>query len=112
MIIFPSAVRVSLDNGALISTAQRVQLTDSRCTNISYGLFAEIDTTVTLFPDNGACRDVGNARTPVSITFLPCPNGFIQNGSECVCNERLQRFNALCNVNDNSIQWISTSNRF
>ena len=113
-IIFPSAVRISLDNGVQISAAQRVQPTGSRCTNISYRFFAESDTTVvTLFPDNGPCRDFGIARTLIRVKFLPCPNGFVKNGSECVCDERLQlRFSASCNVDDSSIQWSSPSNRF
>ena len=112
--IFRSAVRISLDGGTLVSAAQRVQPIGNGCTDISYGLLAENDTNITLFPDNGACRDYGIARTIVSITFLPCPNGFELDDYkiECVCDERLQHFNALCNVNDNSIRRTSTSNRF
>ena len=110
--IFRSAVRISLDSGTLVSAAQRVQAIGNGCTDISYGLLAEDDTNITLFPDNGACRDYGIARTIVRIIFLPCPNGFVQNGSKCVCVKRLQHFNALCNVNDNSIRRTSTSNRF
>ena len=101
--IFRSAVRVSLDSGTLVSAAQRVQPIGNGCTDISYGLLAENDTTVTLFPDNGACRDLGIARTIVRVTFLPCPNGFDLSVDKCVCDKRLQRFNASCNVNNNSI---------
>ena len=83
--IFPSAVRISLDSGTLVSAAQRVQPTRNGCTDIAYTILAENDITVTLFPDNGACRDFGIARTIVNIIFCPCPNGFVQNGSQCVC---------------------------
>ena len=107
----PSAVRISLNNGVQISAVQRTQNTGKTCTNISYSLFAESNTTeVTLFPDDGPCRDAGIGPTQIDITFLPCPNGFIQNGSECVCEERLKDFKALCNISDGSIKW--TSNRF
>ena len=101
--VFPSAVRISLDSGILISAAQRVQTIGNGCTDISYGLLAKNDTTVTLFPDNGPCRDYGIGRTIIRVTFLPCPNGFDLNVDKCVCDKRLQRFNASCNVNDNSI---------
>ena len=65
---------------------------------------------MTLFPDNGPCRDFVIGRISISVTFLPCPNGFIKNGSECVCEESLHRFDAFCDVDDETIQW--TSNRF
>ena len=107
----PSAVRISLDNSVqLSSAAQRIQATGKRCTNISYSLFAESNATrVTLFPDDGPCRNIGVGPTLINIIFRPCPNGFIQNGSECVCEERLQvdRFKAFCNISDGSIEWIS-----
>ena len=106
----PSAVRISLDDGVGISAAQYIQSTGKTCTNISYSLFAESNTTaVILFPDKGPCRDTGISRTLINVTFLPCPNGFIQNGSECVCEESLQdkRFKAFCNISDNSIKWTT-----
>ena len=67
---------------------------------------------MTLFPDNGPCRDFGIGRTLINVTFLPCPNGFFKNGSECVCEESLQRFNVFCNVDDFSFEWRSASERF
>ena len=105
----PSAVRISLDNSVQLSSpVQRIQNTGKTCMNISYRLFAESSATViTLFPDNGPCRDFGIGRTQISVTFLPCPNGFVQNVAECVCDERLQNFNASCNVDDSSIEWTS-----
>ena len=108
----PSAVRISLDGSARLgSPAQRIQRTGKTRTNITYSLLSEESTTVvTLFPDNGHCRDFGIGRTLMNITFLPCPKGFNLSGSECVCEERLQILDAICNVSMDSIQW--TSNRF
>ena len=105
----PSAVRISLDNSVQLSSAfQRIQNTGKTCTNISYSLLAESNTTeITLFPDNGPCRDFGIGRTLITVTFLPCPNAFVQTGFECVCVQRLQSFNALCNISDGSIKWSS-----
>ena len=110
----PSNVRISLDNDAQLgSPGQRIQPTGKTCTNITYSLLAEKNTTVvTLFPNNGPCSNYGIGRTSINVTFLPCPNGFTKTGSECVCDKRLQRFNALCHVNNKIIQWTSTSNHF
>ena len=107
-----SAVRISLDGSARLgSPAERIQRTGKTCTNITYSLFSEESTTiVTLFPDNGHCRDFGIGRTLMNIKFLPCPKGFNLSGSECVCEERLQILDAICNVSTDSIQW--TSNQF
>ena len=110
----PSDIRISLDGATQLgSPSQRIQRTGKTCTNITYTLFSEESTTLMiLFPDNGPCRDFGIGRRLINVTFLPCPNGFNLAGSECVCEERLHRFNASCNVNTNSIEWTSTSNRF
>ena len=110
----PSNVRISLDGAARLGfPSQRIQPTGKTCTNITYTLFSEESTTLgTLFPDDDPCRNFGIGPTLINVTFLPCPNGFNLTGSECVCEERLHRFNASCNVNTNSIQWTSTSNRF
>ena len=104
----PSVVRVSLDNDAQLgSPAQRIQPTGKTCTNITYRLFAVNKTTIArLFPNDSPCRD--NYAVLTHVTFLPCPNGFVQNGPECVCDERLQYFNATCNVDNNSIQWTTS----
>ena len=75
-------------------------------------MFAESNTTVVnLFPDNGPCRDIGIGHTQINVTFLPCPNGFVRNGSERVCEERLQSecFNARCNAADSSVEWTSNN---
>ena len=105
----PSAVRVSLDNGVQISANQHVQPTGKGCTNVSYSLFAEENNTVlALFPNNGSCGDFGIGRTEINVTFLPCPSGFNQTGSQCVCEDRLRQFNANCNVDDSSIEWTSS----
>lgn len=39
--IFPSAVRISLDSGTLVSAAQCVQPTRNGCTDIAYTILAE-----------------------------------------------------------------------
>ena len=109
----PSAVRVYLENGIQISPDQNIQSTGKACTNITYRLFSETNTTVlTLFPENGICRDTGIGKTQVRVKFLPCPNGFVLTDSKCVCEDRLQSLHALCNVEDETIRWTSISDHF
>ena len=102
--IIPSSVRTSLDNDIHISAAQRIQLTAKECKPLKYRLSSVKNTIeLVLFPD-GPCRDAGRSRRVISISFLPCPDGFTLEGSECVCEERLQRYTNSCNVDDNSIK--------
>ena len=49
------------------------------------------------------------SRRVVTINFLPCPDGFTLDGSECICEERLQKFTNSCNVDDNSIMRASNT---
>ncbi len=37
------------------------------------------------------------------MTFLPCPDAFTLSGDECVCEERLQAYNADCTISDDEI---------
>ena len=37
------------------------------------------------------------------MTFKPCPDGFMKSGDSCVCQERLNEYNASCSNNDNAI---------
>ena len=102
----PSSVRVTLDTNIHIDPPQTIQNTGYTCTDINYRLFSvENSTSLILYPE-GPCRDVGLARREISVIFLPCPNGFILSGSECVCEERLQPYTTNCSVDDNSIQRI------
>ena len=101
--IVPSSVRTSLDNNVKISPVQRIQDTKKSCTPIRYRLSSETNTTkLVLFPD-GPCRDTGNARFEVDVKFLPCPDGFALEGSDCVCDKRLQRYTTNCSVDNNYI---------
>ena len=102
--IVPSSVRTSLENDIQIRATQRIQATGKECTPITYHLSSSKDTTsLVLFPD-GPCRDTGISRRELTVNFLPCPDGFSLDDSECVCEERLQKYTNSCNVNDNSIE--------
>ena len=80
------------------------------CTPIVYNLSSNKNKTdLILFPD-GPCRDTQKSRTIITINFLPCPNGFTLDGSECVCELRLQKYTNSCNVDNNSI--MRDSNTF
>ena len=108
--IVPSSVRTSLSNSVEINVTQRTQSTGKECTPITYRLFSNSSTTnLTLFPDNGPCRDIGISRREINIEFLPCPDGFTLSGLECVCEDRLQRYTTNCNVDDSSVERSSNT---
>ena len=108
----PSSIKADFGNttSTALSQLERVQDTGNTCTDVSYRLFsADSSVTMILFPD-GPCRDTGIARREVKVTFLPCPDGFVDVGAECKCDERLDPFNTSCNVDRGTIE--RTENRF
>ena len=101
----PSSIKADFRNStaARINQLQRVQDSGNICTDISYRVFSdEKFVTLILFPD-GPCRDTGIARREIRITFLPCPDGFVDSGSECICDNRLDAFDTSCNVDKGTI---------
>ena len=112
--VVPTSVRTSLENDIKVSPSQRIQSTGKECTPITYQLSSDKDSIkLVLFPD-GPCRDTGDSRTEIDITFLPCPDGFTLEGSDCVCEERLQRYTTNCSVDvgyiarDANTFWMGT----
>ena len=102
----PSLVRISLSNDVSIDAALRIQRTKKECTRVYYRLKSKNNaTTFTLFPDEGPCRGIGISSASVSVTFLPCPDGFKLEGSECTCEERLQvpEYGVTCHVDNSTI---------
>ena len=90
-ITVPSVTIANFENStnATVNQIQRRQVTRFTCTDIFYNLFsAETDVTMILYSD-GPCRDTGIARQAVNVTFLPCPDGFVDAGDRCMCDERL-----------------------
>ena len=95
-----ATVRISLEDDVQINPAQRLQENKHECAPVSYRLLShKSQTSVTLSPDNSVCQD----GLRVDVSFLPCPDAFTLSGSECVCENRLQRYNTTCNVDDGSI---------
>ena len=112
--VVPSSARTSLENDIKVSPSQRIQSTGKECTPITYQLSSDKDSIkLVLFPD-GPCRDTGDSRTEIDITFLPCPDGFTLEGSDCVCEERLQQYTTNCSVDvgyivrDANTFWMGT----
>ena len=102
--VVPTSVRTSLDNDLQISATHRIQDIGKECGPITYCLSSTKSTTaLVLFPD-GPCRDTGMSRREITISFLPCPDGFTLEGSKCVSEERLQKYTNSCSVDDNSIR--------
>ena len=102
----PSSIKADFNNvstGVQLSPLQHVQDTGHTCTDNVYRIFTANEfVTLILFPD-GPCRDSGISHREVNISSLSCPNGFIQDGHECVCDKRLNAFNATCDIDRESI---------
>ena len=83
---------------ARLERGQRSQTLQKNCSNLVYILYSSQENEqLTLYPD-GPCRDTGSARVAINVTLLPCPDAFALKGDECVCEERLQEYNANCST--------------
>ena len=70
------------------------------CTTLSYNMYStEEKEVMKLYPDK-SCRDTGLAVANIEVIFLPCPDGFNKSLDQCVCEERLRKYNAKCTVYD------------
>ena len=84
-----------------LNSEQSSQTLEPECSTLPYNLYSTQDTNqLILYPD-GPCRDTGLARVVVNVRFRQCPDGFMKSGDSCVCEERLNEYNASCTVNDN-----------
>ena len=87
---------------ARLDLAQSKQTLYPQCTNVSYNLYSLRDQeTLTPYVD-GPCHDTGTAALRINVTFLPCPDGFILDKDRCICDERLQAYDADCIVGEPS----------
>ena len=85
-----------------LNSDQSSQTLEPECSKLWYNLYSTQDTDqLILYPD-GPCRDTGLARVVVNVRFKPCPDGFMKSGDSCVCEERLNEYNASCTINDNA----------
>ena len=85
--------------------------TSETCTELNYRVFSnESSVLLRLHPD-GPCGDAGTEKV-INVTLLPCPIGFEQAASECICDPRLVQFTKICNIDNSTVErssnfWMS-----
>ena len=84
-----------------VQLGQSTQHLNHSCSTLTYNLYStESHEELILYP-NGPCRDTGFAVARININILPCPDAFTQSGEQCVCEERLQAYDANCTIDEN-----------
>ena len=86
------------------------------CSNLTYSIYSKENQTSLILYSDGPCRNAGTARMIIDVILLPCPDAFTQEGEQCVCEERLQAYNANCMIGEDititregsSKFWMST----
>ena len=68
-----------------------IQTTNAVCTELRYRIFSVSETEDIFIYAEGPCGKMGSASRIISITFLPCPDGFQVYGDHCLCSSQLQR---------------------
>ena len=85
-----------------LKSKQSYQTLSPNCSKLEYTLYSTGDSEeLILYPD-GPCHDTGLARVVVNVTFLPCPPGFNNTSEQCICEKRLQIYNAKCTLDENA----------
>ena len=108
-----TTVTAIVNSTARIKLTQSMQPITSGCVPLTYNIYSTgLIETMTLYPE-GPCRDTGLVATAVvNVTFKPCPNGFIQHVEKCVCEERLQIYDADCVIDDTVYIRRNTGSKF
>ena len=83
-----------------------IQQSKETCTDLTFRVFSPDSVEELVLYADGPCRDLGASRRSINVTFLPCPVGFelSYSKSECICEERLQRFTNTCDIDDESFR--------
>ena len=105
--INPSSVSAYAINSVL--TANHIQSTKKSCTPLRYRLTSNQNSSTLVLTADGPCKGGEISQRNVTVDFLPCPDAFSLQGSECVCESRLQRYTSNCSVDDDSIERTSTN---
>ena len=100
------AARTS-ENARLEPNQTYQKLSQHNCSNLVYNLYSTEDHGhLELHPD-GPCS---KTYISFSVTFLPCPPGFIQSNDKCICEQRLMKYTSTCRIDkDDTISIIQNS---
>ena len=94
----PTRLTAIVGETARLSPLQSIQSLPPTCTQVTYNIFSSKDSErVVVFPD-GPCRDQTAAK--MNVTIKPCPNAFVLQGQDCICEKRLQEYDVECVVDD------------
>ena len=90
---------------------QSTQTLSAQCSELSYNLYStNVQEKLALYPD-GPCRDTELAIVTINVTFLPCPDGFMQDSEECICEDRLQEYDVSCVIDKSSYILTESTSR-
>ena len=109
----PTTVTTITNPTARLKLNQSSQYLTRHCTEVTYNIYSTEDhEELTLFPKDGPCQTIGEARTVVYVTLQPCPDAFNLSNEQCVCEDRLEQYNATCEIEDDISIWRSAGRKF
>ena len=93
-----------LQNTIQFQDLEYTQRTNNTCTNLRYTFRTSTENAkedITLFAE-GPCQSEGRSLI-VKVDILPCPPGFQHSDLICVCDQRLNDFTRVCNIDNQTI---------
>ena len=87
-----------LNPTARLGLDQSVQAVHEVCTELKFNLYSTREDEILRLFTNSSCRDTGLGSAIVNVNFLSCPKAFIPYDDQCVCEKRLQAYQAKCTI--------------
>ena len=98
---------VNSNKTSRLGSFDSLQSANNACTELRYRIFSENELeNITIYAE-GPCGKTGSAARTISVTFLPCPDGFQLSGDQCLCSSKLQQYadnTTDCNVDGQLIR--------
>ena len=98
--IIPADVVGLTSDNSRIKVHQNYQHVSGNCSKLTYTFFSRNDSAnITFYPD-GPCHGAKRSYKIIRVTFLPCPDAFKLEDDHCICEERLQAYDAECVIGE------------
>ena len=91
-----SLVTALASNTSRLEIGQNLQILPRNCSDLTYTVYSREDHEILSLSPEGPCHNAWQASAKLNVTFLPCPDAFVQSDDHCICEERLRNYNITC----------------
>ena len=107
-----TVVAITSENTRMRVGQNLQKISRNNCSNLRYTLYSRNNSASLMIYPDGPCHDTGKAYKVIHVTFLPCPEAFSLQDDQCLCEERLQPYNAECIIGKENIILKKNTSKF